>query len=254
MMLQKDSNAERVEIDTASGAFLFFFYDYDGSASCAGGPPWAILGRETKVDLTPDDGALLQTERLVRIGDEDAAPNAEQLDAIRKATGLVWRQFMLRAFDRAVSIKSIVLNARIQSVAAPFERLPADVWPVLEVLDWENGVAVAPDGSVYWSIHVRPFAEDATIRGRSAEAAAHESGAIKAVHLGTSSAARAGGGAKKRGITEAIEQLWPNGIPKGLSAKQRNIRIVDWLKNNGCSVPASPERAIQRAINTPYRG
>jgi hypothetical protein len=55
-------------------------------------------------------------------------------------------------------------------------------------------------------------------------------------------------GAKTFGIEQAIQQLWPNGIPKGLSAKDRNKAILDWLKSNGCSVPTSPERAIQRVL------
>jgi hypothetical protein len=43
-------------------------------------------------------------------------------------------------------------------VSARFKRLPADVWPVLQVLDWQNGVAVAPEGTAYWSIHVQAAA------------------------------------------------------------------------------------------------
>lgn len=59
---------------------------------------------------------------------------------------------------------------------------------------------------------------------------------------------KAGLGAKALGIEQAIQQLWPNGIPQGLSAKDRNRRILVWLKSNGCSVPKSPERAIQRVL------
>jgi hypothetical protein len=57
-------------------------------------------------------------------------------------------------------------------------------------------------------------------------------------------------GPKTLGITHAINQLWPNKIPKGLSAKERNNKIIEWLKNEGCSVPKSPERAIQRVLKT----
>jgi hypothetical protein len=57
------------------------------------------------------------------------------------------------------------------------------------------------------------------------------------------------GGAKARGITEAIKQLWPEcRIPKGLSAKERNNKIIDQLRHNGSSVPKNPERAIQRVL------
>ncbi len=59
---------------------------------------------------------------------------------------------------------------------------------------------------------------------------------------------KGGPGAKTLGIEQAIRQLWPNGIPKGLSAKDRNEAILDWLKSNRCSVSTSPERAIQRVL------
>jgi len=59
---------------------------------------------------------------------------------------------------------------------------------------------------------------------------------------------KSGPGAKTRGIAQAIGQLWPNGIPKGLSAKDRNRAVIDWLGANGSSVPLSPERAIQRVL------
>jgi hypothetical protein len=52
------------------------------------------------------------------------------------------------------------------------------------------------------------------------------------------------------GIRAAIAAIWPNGIPRGLKAKDRNNKIEAWLQANGCSVPASPQafsRAVQRA-------
>jgi len=55
-------------------------------------------------------------------------------------------------------------------------------------------------------------------------------------------------GAKTRGIADAMSQLWPDGIPKGLSAKDRNKAITNWLRDKGCSIPANPERAIQRVL------
>ena len=64
-------------------------------------------------------------------------------------------------------------------------------------------------------------------------------------------------GAKARGIDEAVDDLWPNGIPEGLSAKERNNRIIDWLKAKHYSIPTNPERAIQRVLQgrqTHYRG
>jgi hypothetical protein len=86
------------------------------------------------------------------MSDDEGARQAEQLKKIRGATGLVWRQFMLRAFDDAVSGKQVVLYARLQTTA-PFEQLPSDIWRVLEVVDWQNGVACDPEGALYYSIH-----------------------------------------------------------------------------------------------------
>ena len=59
---------------------------------------------------------------------------------------------------------------------------------------------------------------------------------------------KSGLGAKAKGISEAISQLWPN--PKGLSAKNRNNAIIDRMRQNGSSIPNSPERAIQRVLQT----
>jgi hypothetical protein len=56
------------------------------------------------------------------------------------------------------------------------------------------------------------------------------------------------GGAKSRGIAEAIKQLWPNGIPTGLSAKERDNSISKQLGFNGSSVPHDLPRAVQRVL------
>jgi hypothetical protein len=62
------------------------------------------------------------------------------------------------------------------------------------------------------------------------------------------SKAQSPAGAKSRGIAEAIEELWPKGLPKGLSAKHRNKEIVKWLEHAGYSLPINQERAIQRVL------
>lgn len=59
---------------------------------------------------------------------------------------------------------------------------------------------------------------------------------------------KSGLGAKSRGIGQAIDELWPNGVPKGLTAKERNRAILEWLVRNECSVPMSLARTIQRAL------
>jgi hypothetical protein len=60
----------------------------------------------------------------------------------------------------------------------------------------------------------------------------------------------AAAGAKTRGIQEAINQLWPGGIPEGLIAKDRNNAIRAQLGKNGSSVPRDQAlaRAVQRAL------
>jgi hypothetical protein len=50
-----------------------------------------------------------------------------------------------------------------------------------------------------------------------------------------------------RGIKEAMKQLWPDRILKGLSAKDRN-NVIDQLTGNGNSVPKDSESAIQRLL------
>jgi hypothetical protein len=55
-------------------------------------------------------------------------------------------------------------------------------------------------------------------------------------------------GAISQGIEEAIEAIWSGNIPKGLSAKKRNRKIIDWLALNERSQSTSPERAIQRVL------
>ena len=79
----------------------------------------------------------------ISIGAEEALRCEQEQERARRATGLVFRQYMVRGFDRAVSTNAIVLYGRLGAVSADFRRLPADVWPLLEVADWENGVAVA---------------------------------------------------------------------------------------------------------------
>jgi hypothetical protein len=56
------------------------------------------------------------------------------------------------------------------------------------------------------------------------------------------------GGAKSIGIREAIGQIWPNGPPQALAAKERNRTIIRWLEENQYSISSDPKRAIQRVL------
>jgi hypothetical protein len=155
-ILQEESGADKTEIDRDSGTFSFSFF-HNG---VFGGRPWAILRVATEVKIDPqiEAEALFNKAGIVRIRDEDAETNAKLWAAVRRATGLVWRQYMLTAFDRAVSNRMVLLYGRPQNILANFKRLPADAWPLLDVKNWETGVAVAPDGTAYWSIHAQPSA------------------------------------------------------------------------------------------------
>lgn len=59
---------------------------------------------------------------------------------------------------------------------------------------------------------------------------------------------KSGGGAKTRGVEQALDLLWPDKIPDGLSAKERNNIVRDWLAINELSVPNDIAKAIQRAL------
>jgi hypothetical protein len=183
--LQNKSGAQAAEIDTDNATFSFHFFSEDGKEEFLGGPPWELLPNpllpESSItDPWLDAEALFNKEGIARISDDEAENLAKRLEAVREATGLVWNQFLLRTFDQAVSSGSIILHARPHRVSARFKRLPADVWPVLEVSDWQNGVAIAPDGTSYWSVHAEPafdekLSEDATVVSESvAQKAADE--------------------------------------------------------------------------------
>lgn len=47
-------------------------------------------------------------------------------------------------------------------------------------------------------------------------------------------------------VIEAIENLWSNGIPESMSAKERNAKIMDWLSERGFAVASV--RTIERVM------
>jgi hypothetical protein len=55
--------------------------------------------------------------------------------------------------------------------------------------------------------------------------------------------------AKTRGVAQALDHIWPDKIPEGLSAKERNNTVRAWLVANRLSVPYDIAKAIQRALN-----
>jgi len=52
---------------------------------------------------------------------------------------------------------------------------------------------------------------------------------------------------KSGAATEALKALWPNGIPAGLTAKDRYRQIEQHLRLQGLSIPS--ERTVRRAIS-----
>jgi len=175
-LLQKETQASKINIDPHKGTFSFCF-----DSPVLGGPPWAILASVADTSAKDDPRfnaeALFNKEGFVTIADEVAAHYDKRLASVHKATGLVWRQLMLGNFDRAISTNLVTLSARIQSATAPVQGLPADLWPILEVLDWQNRLARDPQGVFYYSIH----AASARRRSATVAIAAQESAATKAL-------------------------------------------------------------------------
>lgn len=155
-LLRENSHARDVEIDQDKGHFWFRFDLPSGGVSSAGGAPWVILAKPDQrgmIDPRLEAEALFNSDGIVRISDEEAAQGARQSDAVRKATGLVWRQYMVRAFDRSVAQGRVKLYARVQSALAPLQELPRGLWPQLGMLDWQHGNALGSDGTHYHSLH-----------------------------------------------------------------------------------------------------
>jgi hypothetical protein len=110
---------------------------------------------------------------------------------------------------------------------------------------------VARDGPLALaSIEKRIDAQQTWLEREEAVTAGHRVNEIErdVTACATPGAKLLGFGAKTRGILEAFEHLWPNEIPKGLSAKDRNKAVLEWLSCNSYSVPINPERAIQRVL------
>lgn len=59
---------------------------------------------------------------------------------------------------------------------------------------------------------------------------------------------RIGSGAISDGVRLAIDGRWPDGIPEGLRAKERNEQVRQWLKDHDKSIPRDLPKAVQRAL------
>jgi hypothetical protein len=200
-ILASKSGAQRTEINPNDWSFSF---QYVHEEECLiKWPPWEILG-ETPVASRSWSGFTVDatfTGSSPTVDDETSARLARRREAVHEATAFVWHQLMLPAFNCAVSIGAAVLYARPETKEAPFQRLRAGVWPLLKVVDWQNGMAVAPDGSMYRSIHVH----------RSATASLHVPATSKAPAVSVPRGVR-GRKPRKR---EMIEQAMKRDILEG---------------------------------------
>jgi hypothetical protein len=194
---------------------------------------------------------------------------------------------LAEALERVIAVGSTEFNAKRDLCAAMTDKkisfqvvlaadvrrhLPEQIAPVVEFdvparllandIDWTKSRPIKR-----WHLSVRPLSEPMTqYLARKAHLFERE---IEAVEVRTSDVIEvlcASGakvesraappalgrvspqGAKSVGIKQAIGELWPSGIPNGLAAKERNNKIIEWLRKNGCSVSNAPERTIQRVL------
>ncbi|MHC2255104.1 hypothetical protein ACVILK_004796 [Bradyrhizobium embrapense] len=231
-ILREKAGASKAEIDRDRGRFLFFFTSSGGAAACHGGAPWGIL-REPDESLKPRLEAILNASDLAsdhaapyvgfaKIGDDEAAEGSRQSEGVRFATGLVWRRLMLLAFDRTVRAGRVKLFARAPSTRDDFKQLPRDIWPQLDVVDWEHGVARDMQGALYSSIHVADSNNDApSISVEPTSPAYHQK------------------------IRQAVQELWPSGDMPA-SVKERYADIRAWFSKKSQHAPS--DRTIRRAL------
>jgi hypothetical protein len=212
-VLKEKTRADQVSINETDATFRFGFHTGHG-AIVSGGPPWALLKPLPAEFVEPWEevvelSAVVKSGQLVRIESDD--PSRDNL--IRQAVGLVWRQLMLRPFDHAIASGDLALYARPQSVSQEFTVLPPDIWPVLAIVDWEKGVASAPDGAIYCSIH--------------ADLAPSTRIAVSAGGAVIDSGKR---GWKRRSAKLALEALYPDGVPADVPSKVLCKAVAEWRK------------------------
>jgi hypothetical protein len=237
-LLRERADASKVQIDREEGRFWFFFRSSRGGAVCEGGTPWEILWEpddgsrklnDVRLEALSKNSGLAIDEKapyegFAKVGDDEAAEGARQSEGVRLATGLVWRRYMLPAFDRAVKAGQVELFARWPLVGDDFRRLAADIWPLLDVADWEHGVAHDIQGTIYTSIRVAVTA--------SSQSSEDDSGESMSPPL-------------HQQICAVRNLLWPNGkMPPRI--KDRNAAIRNWFSDKAQTVPS--DKTISRAL------
>jgi hypothetical protein len=153
-LLIRNTSARAVEIDPKAASFTFSFVTAENGAESVGGPPWALLdgpdrGTADGHSTTDVDSTLEGAEVQFQVT-PDAVTREKR---IRAATGLVWRQIMLRDFGKAVESGAVIVWARVGEVQNGFRAVPPDVWRYLTIVDWQNGIALSLDKAAYYSLH-----------------------------------------------------------------------------------------------------
>jgi hypothetical protein len=151
------------------------------------------------------------------------------------------RQELLRrlktALDNHVSRDEIAIFAR-PGVSAPFKRLPTDSWPILKIVDWQKAVAVTPDGTYWFSIHIQilvdaaPASPPASVTPPAPEP------------IETDDSEKPVKSAQRESIPLAVNALWGDTGPVGITTQQRDGKIQAWQREKHLTV-ASP-RTIAR--------
>jgi hypothetical protein len=151
-VLKDKSCAIHAEIDTLTSTFSFLVPVFpEGSTRSIKGTPWELLQNIQEVDLIEKPGP--PSHGSVTLYSPGFRENAKQLNMVRTAIDAVWSKLMLGAFNRAISGGTVALYARPHITSELFRRLPEHVWPLLNVVDWDNGVAKALDHTTFWSIY-----------------------------------------------------------------------------------------------------
>jgi hypothetical protein len=172
--------------------------------------------------------------------------------------------------DKAITIRLVLaadkrlnlpeLSASGAELDLPARLLPGDI-------DWKRSRPIKP-----WPLPRRSHSEFMLVHAsrvahlvdRTIEAIEVRSSDVSRIFIGPATqvvpkAARASlsrksaSGAKTRGINEALASLWPDGLPDGLIAKDRNNQIRQYLIDQKLSVPADLSRIIQRALKKRLR-
>lgn len=216
-ILRGFSGADAVEIDDYKLIFKYSIPDR-GSESYIG-YPWMWPTDFTRFELGLD-------------------PRQEN---ICKAIRLVWSRDTLRALDRAIATGAIVLHAKQGSILSHFEPLPAEVWPLLDIIDWQHGGAIAPDNSRVWALHGEVRKE--TVEGKLAPAS--EASVAQAIHHVNEISDTTG--AKRPNVNEMIAPVLAELARHGVKASKNFIQNVAKSKFPDARSKAGRPRRVQQS-------